>query len=210
MCVFIKNCLICYVLIFIRFYYCQKAKWFYKNLFALFFKILNFLIIFFVVVYLFRHSKLYKIPWLRHLVFPTSQKPRNSLVLEVFLFLAAFYEPSRSQGDLAKCFRLAWDARKEPYVSKQELLNAFEDYMKVRDETQLWNTLEVLRFRFLRRVYDFKALLPDCQPLVPQPRSLQHLCRCTVREVLNNNLELPHGVGKLPIPNKMKSYILLK
>ncbi|XP_063704655.1 uncharacterized protein LOC134834058 [Culicoides brevitarsis] len=37
--------------------------------------------------------------------------------------------------------------------------------------------------------------------------SLKHLCRCTIRERLNENCQLPKGIKELKIPGKLRRYI---
>ncbi|XP_037026489.1 uncharacterized protein LOC119067538 [Bradysia coprophila] len=36
---------------------------------------------------------------------------------------------------------------------------------------------------------------------------LKHLCRCTIRDILRNNSQLPNGINKLKLPKTLKRYI---
>lgn len=40
-----------------------------------------------------------------------------------------------------------------------------------------------------------------------RPVELKHLCRCTVRQTLWENFELPFGIQKLPVPQTLKKYL---
>lgn len=40
-----------------------------------------------------------------------------------------------------------------------------------------------------------------------RPVELKHLCRCSVRDILWKNFELPFGIQKLPIPIQLKRYL---
>ncbi|CAG9129938.1 unnamed protein product [Plutella xylostella] len=40
-----------------------------------------------------------------------------------------------------------------------------------------------------------------------RPAELKHLCRCSIRERLWNNFQLPFGIQKLPIPETLKKYL---
>ncbi|XP_046394573.1 uncharacterized protein LOC124162184 [Ischnura elegans] len=40
-----------------------------------------------------------------------------------------------------------------------------------------------------------------------RPPELRHLCRCTIRNALWNNWELPYGIRKLPLPNRLMNYV---
>lgn len=40
-----------------------------------------------------------------------------------------------------------------------------------------------------------------------RPVELKHLCRCSIREALWRNFELPFGIQKLPVPIALKRYL---
>ncbi|XP_071452522.1 uncharacterized protein stops [Hetaerina americana] len=40
-----------------------------------------------------------------------------------------------------------------------------------------------------------------------RPAELKHLCRCAIRTALWNNWELPYGIRKLPLPNRLMNYV---
>ncbi|CAG9782254.1 unnamed protein product [Diatraea saccharalis] len=40
-----------------------------------------------------------------------------------------------------------------------------------------------------------------------KPVELKHLCRCTIRQILWRNFELPFGIQKLPVPITLKKYL---
>ena len=44
------------------------------------------------------------------------------------------------------------------------------------------------------------------QPFDMAP-SLQHLCRCSIREAIKEAQQLPHGIQKLPVPEIVKNYL---
>ncbi|XP_074659505.1 ankyrin repeat and SOCS box protein 8-like [Tubulanus polymorphus] len=50
-----------------------------------------------------------------------------------------------------------------------------------------------------------EILLPQCM----EPRALQDICRCAVRKLLGPNY-LPHTVYRLPIPTRLKDFLLLR
>ncbi|KAJ9589841.1 hypothetical protein L9F63_027901 [Diploptera punctata] len=39
------------------------------------------------------------------------------------------------------------------------------------------------------------------------PPELKHLCRCSIRDILRQNWQLPHGIQKLDIPFSLKEYL---
>ncbi|GFT43943.1 hypothetical protein NPIL_287071 [Nephila pilipes] len=45
---------------------------------------------------------------------------------------------------------------------------------------------------------------------VPDPRSLQHLCRCSLRQRLADNHQLPEGTQNIGLPTVLKEYIDLE
>ncbi|GFT59649.1 hypothetical protein NPIL_132021 [Nephila pilipes] len=45
---------------------------------------------------------------------------------------------------------------------------------------------------------------------VPGPRSLQHLCRCSLRQRLADNHQLPDSTQNLGLPKVLKEYIDLE
>ncbi|GFU19665.1 hypothetical protein NPIL_648751 [Nephila pilipes] len=45
---------------------------------------------------------------------------------------------------------------------------------------------------------------------VPGPRSLQHLCRCSLRQRLADNHQLPEGTQNLGLPKVLKEHIDLE
>ncbi|GFS59514.1 hypothetical protein NPIL_262501 [Nephila pilipes] len=45
---------------------------------------------------------------------------------------------------------------------------------------------------------------------VPGPRSLQHLCRCSLRQRLADNHQLPEGSQNLGLPKVLKEHIDLE
>ncbi|XP_053665075.1 uncharacterized protein LOC128714221 [Anopheles marshallii] len=56
----------------------------------------------------------------------------------------------------------------------------------------------------------YTALLED--GLLPAEQvyglpTLKHICRCTIRDALRENFQLPGGVAKLPLPRKLQKYI---
>ncbi|GFT82767.1 hypothetical protein NPIL_129751, partial [Nephila pilipes] len=45
---------------------------------------------------------------------------------------------------------------------------------------------------------------------IPGPRSLQHLCRCSLRQRLADNHQLPEGTQNLGLPKILKEHIDLE
>lgn len=49
--------------------------------------------------------------------------------------------------------------------------------------------------------------VPELRFRISVPMTLKHACRLTVRRLLHNNWQLPHGIDELQMPEQLKSYI---
>lgn len=55
---------------------------------------------------------------------------------------------------------------------------------------------------------EFDKLMPEC-PAKMEPRSLSHLARCQIRKNLKaSGLALPVAVNRLPLPKRLKSFVI--
>lgn len=55
---------------------------------------------------------------------------------------------------------------------------------------------------------EFDKLMPEC-PAKMEPRSLSHFARCQIRKNLKvSGLALPVAVNKLPLPERLKSFVI--
>ena len=63
----------------------------------------------------------------------------------------------------------------------------------------------------LERVYCHPRLIKE--GIIPpsragfKPPELKHLCRCAIRDVLQENWQLPHGIRELPVPTSLQDYL---
>lgn len=143
--------------------------------------------------------------WLSRFLPRIDLDSRSTIVDEVILFICMLPDEPIFQEAIVRCFQLLWNARKDPFVTKEELLDAFEMKCVEYPDTNRG------RDAFMEGLDKYTSLvLEKDEWRVPQPRSLQHLCRCTIRECLNNLWGMPYGVARLSLPDGLKSYILLE
>ncbi|GBO17657.1 hypothetical protein AVEN_228871-1 [Araneus ventricosus] len=107
-----------------------------------------------------------------------------------------------------ECFRLIWRVLPDPYVTRSQL--AFD----ISTEYFYLALHAIFKpFRHNRNVR-LSAMYETCfedMALGPhEPRSLKHLCRCTIRKRLHKTWNLPNGVFQLGLPKSLERYLNLE
>lgn len=104
----------------------------------------------------------------------------------------------------AKSLRMLWRALPACYLDKQEMTLILFHYSSGPDFVEFQGQIKDM-WAWYESVLGAE---PDFKPR--QPRSLQHLCRCSVRTALYRNFALPAGVEQLLLPSILKSYLWLE
>ncbi|GBO01990.1 hypothetical protein AVEN_201282-1, partial [Araneus ventricosus] len=105
----------------------------------------------------------------------------------MFLLFQLYYL-CRHSPRAVKSLRYIWRSIPEPYFSHEEIVSAFDGVIP-EDEAN------IIAGCYISNVHEETPFVMKITP-----RSLQHLCRVTIRNRLNCNFHLPHGISQLPIP----------
>ncbi|KAF8792477.1 hypothetical protein HNY73_004067 [Argiope bruennichi] len=110
--------------------------------------------------------------------------------------------------DQKECFRLIWRAIPEAFVKFAEMgLSITAEYFHLAQH----GILEPVRYEEnTKSCIMYEMCFKDMASGAREPRSLQHLCRCTVRKSLRESWNLPHGIYKLGLPKILELYLNLE
>ncbi|GFQ66335.1 SOCS box domain-containing protein [Trichonephila clavata] len=114
---------------------------------------------------------------------------RLSICLLTNLFL--LWNKMAQRIDLVK---LLWQAIPDPFFTRFEINQAVNYFFYSGHREKFIRLYETNISGYLYK---------------PIPRSLFHLCRCSIREHMGALFQLPHGIDKLTIPEKLKKYLRL-
>lgn len=116
------------------------------------------------------------------------------MVIDTIIIMWRISEFPRYADDYACCYRLMFDTTSAPLVSVEEMKNSVRRLLPDLSEDMI------------------SRIAQNPQQILPQysnPRSLQHLSRCQVRENLRMKRTLPYGVKQLNCSPLQREYILL-
>ncbi|KAF8792482.1 Ankyrin repeat and SOCS box protein 17 like protein [Argiope bruennichi] len=107
-----------------------------------------------------------------------------------------------------ECFRLIWRALPEPYVTHSQLaLDISTEYFYLA----LHAIFRPFRHnKNLKLAAMYETCFEDMAVGPHEPRSLKHLCRCTIRKRLHQTRSLPNGVFHLGLPKSLEKYLNLE
>ncbi|GFU03832.1 SOCS box domain-containing protein [Nephila pilipes] len=158
-------------------------------------------------------KKTYNIyPWLKR---PFEESPENysgrrAVAAEVLLILLKYgiSGSSYARRSLIKCFDLMWSASPIPFVSISEIENEIQLRFQHPPEYSIrFRSYPETREHFLKLAKIFETECSEVISSIVEPRSLHHLCKCTIRTSLLQVNNLPHGIKILPLPQSLQSYI---
>ncbi|GBO14736.1 hypothetical protein AVEN_120361-1 [Araneus ventricosus] len=134
-------------------------------------------------------------------VWPAPERPvlelpysrRNFLVLQI---VWTFQEVQRrGRRGAVDSLRLIWKSIPDSIITSEEFRSRFEN---------------ILSLNYLTRVERFYHGVIGETPSDPEPRSLQHYCRTTIRAALSKNFQLPDGISRVGLPNRLQAYVRLE
>ncbi|CAL1287687.1 unnamed protein product [Larinioides sclopetarius] len=97
---------------------------------------------------------------------------------------------------MSEVLRLLWSSYPDAYISFKEFRKGFGDALSGRKLEKMYNF-------FSEAVGEFKEYV--------EPRSLQHLCRCTVRKTLaEKKIWIPEGVSQTGLAKPLQSFVNLE
>lgn len=96
------------------------------------------------------------------------------------------------------CYELAWKSTPDPYVKHDEMFEAMVELCGVKYADRIAEICETFRVRFGKETEG---------PI--EPRSLKHLCRCTIRRILTKTFKFPRVISELNLPSSLKEYVSL-
>ncbi|GBM41320.1 hypothetical protein AVEN_241480-1 [Araneus ventricosus] len=132
----------------------------------------------------------------RTIVRPVLKLPysrRNFLVVQVVWT----YEELQGRGrrGAVDALRLIWRSIPDSIITSEEFRSRFEN---------------IFSLNHLTRVERFYQGVIGETPSGPEPRSLQHYCRTTIRAALSKNFQLPDGISRVGLPNRLQAYVRLE
>ncbi|KFM70232.1 hypothetical protein X975_27215, partial [Stegodyphus mimosarum] len=141
----------------------------------------------------------------------TRTSSRTAVITEILLLLIIIVscKSIRKRLSIVDCFRLLWNSLSYPFITEQELQNEVCKYFTCYNMCNLQRSYPANAEQFFRLVELYSEMLPESENIL-QPRTLKHLCRCVVRRQLKKAWNLPHGIQSLPVPNFIRSYLILK
>ncbi|GFV86495.1 SOCS box domain-containing protein [Trichonephila clavipes] len=125
-----------------------------------------------------------------------SSKRRRYLFLHTVFFLLC--NDSTQSTEPKELVYLFWESIPDALFTRNELNYACDKHHFMEPERSI-----------LIQNYESKVSSPKSTE-TPIPRSLVHLCRCSIRERMGSNFELPFGVDSLLIPEDFKKYLRLE
>ncbi|GIX98004.1 ankyrin repeat and SOCS box protein 17 [Caerostris extrusa] len=117
-------------------------------------------------------------------------KERHFLALQIYNFFACVDKHGSHE---AMC--LWWRSIPDAFLTVEELNLTFSEALLA------YKMISLERFYF-RMVGEYNS--------VRKPRSLQHLCRVVIRNVLSNNHQLPGGIDRLGLPRLYVMFLKLE
>ncbi|GFR14819.1 hypothetical protein TNCT_711731 [Trichonephila clavata] len=93
---------------------------------------------------------------------------------------------------------MLWRSISDAFITSDEMTNSL---FKFSSNPNFMNGEPLMICNMVNLVYP---------TTVSRPRLLQHLCRCSIRERLAENYQLPDGIQKLALPTLLKNYVDLE
>ncbi|GFY73895.1 SOCS box domain-containing protein [Trichonephila inaurata madagascariensis] len=116
---------------------------------------------------------------------------REAIYMLTTIFL--FGNEADQPMDLAELF---WDTIPDLFFTRFEIYEICDEF----------DVYPVIRNRFIR---SYESKISSGYLKGPIPRSLIHLCRCSIRKHMSSLFQLPRGIDTLTIPEKLKEYLRL-
>lgn len=131
--------------------------------------------------------------------------PRKYVIQDVIVFLLHLHKTSsvKLRLGMARCFRRIWKMRDLPYVKMTELSNVAEKYWINAECIACSNEIQYA-------LSSYSKVFAEMSTGPVTPRSLKHLCRCTIRRSLKRDGQNILEIGKLNLPPILKSYLRLE
>ncbi|GFV86507.1 SOCS box domain-containing protein [Trichonephila clavipes] len=131
---------------------------------------------------------------------PNHQSSRNLFFSfrrhNIFLFTALFLFSNMSVGIYIDSLEVFWQTIPDPFFT-HAAINRACDKLHVYPEC-------CEKFFLMYESYVSSGYLEK-----PIPRSLVHLCCCSIRECMGSVFQLPHGIDRLILPENLESYLRL-
>lgn len=122
---------------------------------------------------------------------------RIMLVSECISVLQESYRHPNTAEQYAECLRLYFRGVEDPFVRVDEVREFIKFFLVDAPEEAVDALVAV-----------YRGLFPESNAPY-RPRSLKHLCRCTVRKILSHRSEvLSELLCNLRIPHLLEAYIL--
>ena len=116
--------------------------------------------------------------------------------LEVLMNIQAVNDRPKEVQNYVLCLSLAFETIPDPVISSEEVRNYLEKL--------ICGLLPNEAVKAISSEYEYN--FEDSRtPLTP--RSLEHLCRCSIRQNLRERRSLPDGIKSLPLPEMIKNYL---
>ncbi|XP_035222897.1 uncharacterized protein LOC118195679 [Stegodyphus dumicola] len=125
-------------------------------------------------------------------------KNREVYILEVVLSFLDHIIGAPSFETYCKILRFIWRSIPDAYISYEEMRHV-PLVLQGECDKCVEDIIEEIQKR------DFENFTA-----IPQPRSLMHYSRCTIRRALNCNLQLPQGIEQLGLHRRMQSYLKIE
>ncbi|GFR21933.1 SOCS box domain-containing protein [Trichonephila clavata] len=121
---------------------------------------------------------------------------RFFLILLTYYALCNFYYDNNNKSLTA--LKMLWRSISDAFITSDEMINSL---WKFSSNPSFMNG-EPLMICNMVNLID--------PTTVSRPRLLQHLCRCSIRQRLAENYQLPDGIQKVVLPTLLKNYVDLE
>ncbi|GBM71697.1 hypothetical protein AVEN_195437-1 [Araneus ventricosus] len=113
-----------------------------------------------------------------------------------FLLLQYFWVFMTSTDNSWEALCFIWRSIPDPYLNYDEINFIFGLFTSIN--------LQAIVDRYKN------AVVEESESDYVVPRALKHLCRVTVRSILNRSYQLPDGIGQLEMPSSLVTYLKLE
>lgn len=117
------------------------------------------------------------------------------LVIYIYNHVSGRWNPEAA----SRALRSIWRSIPDPNLCEREFFPIVADSA----------SSEFAKLKTIMEQYS-KFICEDVFTELAQPRSLAHLSRCKIRQVLNLNGKMPNGIDDFKIPDRLKNYLLLE
>ncbi|KAF8782919.1 hypothetical protein HNY73_013151 [Argiope bruennichi] len=135
---------------------------------------------------------------------------RRAILTEILLFLLLIQKEQSGPKfrSLIECFRRVWNINAVPFVTESELMDEIHRRFPYPIRQQSSRLFPHTAPQFIDLVENYyKFIKPEDVPEVVHPRSLQQLCKCSIRKILTRSYKMPEGIARLAIPEKLRKFL---